>query len=73
MWPNVGHVLTAALGALPVVNVGGRGSFGHLFCARRRSDDETPTESLNARIGDEMAPRCCPSPTCFCDSHGLLS
>lgn len=46
MWPNVGHVLTTALGALPVVNVGGRG--GHLVISFVRSDDETPTESLNA-------------------------
>lgn len=49
------------------------GSFGHLFCARRRSDDETPTEPLNARIADEIAPRFCLSPTCCRDSHGPLS
>lgn len=74
MWPNVGHVLTTAPGVLPVVHVGGGGgSFGHLFCARLCSDDETLTESLNARIGDEIAPRFCLPPTCCRDSRGLLS
>lgn len=44
---------------------------GHLFCDPRRSDDETPTASLNACITDEL--ELLSLINTFCDSDGLLS